>query len=122
MMDAIRDILHAHGYTSIDALDVGDHIEIDPETPGMMPLVIEKVGKRRISVAHYYTQRGDLMADPDIVFHVTTDGTWIPIEYTQHPHIYQHNETGLTGAKVYAETWNRNLRQQGYVDAAKGGA
>lgn len=118
MMDAIRDILRAHGYPSIEGMDIGDHVEIEHDDPGMMPLVIEKVGEHRVSVAHYYTQRGDLMADPDIVFHITTDGTWVPIEYTQHPHIYQHNEAGLPGAKAFAETWSRNLQRQGYVDAA----
>jgi hypothetical protein len=42
-----------------------------------MPLVIEKIAPGRISVAHYYTQMGDLMADPDIVFKVE-NSEWVP--------------------------------------------
>ena len=119
MMQAIREILHAHGYDSVHEMDVGSMIEVElGET--MMPLVIEKIDDRRVSVAHYHTQRGDLMADPDIVFHVTQSGEWIPIEYTQHPHIYEHDPSGLSGAASFAETWDQNLKQQGYVAAAKG--
>ena len=119
-MEAVEEILQLHGYHSVDDMNIGAMIEVEGG-PGFMPLVVEKVGDRRVSVAHYYTQMGDLMADPDIVFHVSRTGEWIPIEYTQHPHVYQHDETGLPGATKFAETWDRNLRRQGYVAAAQQG-
>lgn len=119
-MEAVQEIVQAHGYQSVEDMETGAMVEVELGE-AMMPLVIEKIGERQVSVAHYYTQMGDLMADPDIVFHVSRTGKWVPIEYTQHPHIYQHNETGLPGAAKFAETWDRNLRRQGYLDAAEQG-
>ena len=54
---------------------------------GFMPLVIEHVGigprgQPLVSVAHYYEQNGDLMADPDIALEVA-DGVWSPVEFQQ---------------------------------------
>lgn len=60
----------------------------DPESylrlqqSSLMPLVIEKIGEHLVSVAHYYTQNGDMMADPDIVF-FTGYQEWVPIQITQ---------------------------------------
>jgi len=120
-MDAVRDIVQAHGYESVAAMPVGDHIEIDPDPDGQMPLVIEKTGEHRVAVAHYYTQRGDVMYDPEIVFHID-NGVWMAVEYTQHPHIYQHDDTGLVDAYDFAvNTWDDQLRTQGYVEAAQQG-
>lgn len=41
----------------------GGHVKVD-NRPGFMPVVVEHVGDRVLSVAHYYEQCGDLMADP----------------------------------------------------------
>lgn len=121
-MDAVRDILDAHGYQDPGEMAVGDHIEIDPDRAGQMPLVIEKVGPDRVAVAHYHTQNGDVMYDPEIVFRIYPTGTWMAVEYTQHPHTYQRDETGLVEAQDFAvNTWNENLQRQGYVDAAQNG-
>jgi len=120
-MDTVRSIITAHGYASIGAMDIGDHIEIITGHAGAMPLVIEKIGDNRVSVAHYYTQFGDVMYDPEIVFRITSNGTWMAVEYTQHPDIYRHDETGLIDAYDFAvNTWDDNLRTQGYVAAARG--
>lgn len=117
-MQAVQDIVQARGYDSVAAMDVGDHVEITPDSDGQMPLVIEKLSDDRIAVAHYYTQHGDIMYDPEIVFHID-NGVWTAVEYTQHPHIYQHDETGLVDAYDFAvNTWDDNLRKQGYVAAA----
>jgi hypothetical protein len=49
---------------------------------GFMPLVIERLNSTTLSLAHYYTQNGDLIADPDVVF-FTGYAEWVPIEITQ---------------------------------------
>jgi hypothetical protein len=117
-MQAVDKILEAHGYESVNQMAIGDHVEV--EVPGFMPLVIEKVGTRRISVAHYYRQMGDRMSDPEIVFDVLPNGRWCAVEYTQHPYIYQHDEDGLVDATHFAlNTWDKNLEQQGFVEAAR---
>jgi len=51
--------------------------------PGVyMAAVIEKIGPRRFSVAHYYRQNGDLVADPDLEF-IRLDAGWFPAAVTQ---------------------------------------
>lgn len=118
-MDAVCDIVQAQGYDSVAAMPVGDHVEIDPnpDRDGQIPLVIEKISDNRVAVAHYYTQHGDVMYDPEIVFRIDT-GVWMVVEYTQHPHIHQHDETGLVDAYDFAvNTWDDTLRTQGYVAA-----
>lgn len=103
---------------------------------GFMPLVIEHVGvgprgQPLVSVAHYYEQQGDLMADPDMTFEVA-DGTWSPVEFHQaSPPVYQRavsvGEDGkvlikpklLADLKRFAAVWDRNLRDQGFLKAAK---
>ncbi len=56
--------------------------KIDNRKGTYMPVVIEKVGPRRYSVAHYYEQNGDLVPDPDLEF-VKNDGKWYPVAITQ---------------------------------------
>lgn len=38
---------------------------------------VERIGRNRYSVAHYYTQNGDRICDPDIEF-IKVDGAWYP--------------------------------------------
>lgn len=55
-----------------------------PKGSGFMPLVIETLSNRRISIAHYYEQNGDLIADPDVVCYVLDSDHWSPLSI-QHP-------------------------------------
>lgn len=123
-METVLNILQAHGFSNPHEMEPGDHIEIQPDSEGQMPLVIEKIGETehgsRISVAHYYTQLGDLMADPEIVFTVDHAGMWTPVRYVQHPRIEQYDPHGLGKSVVdFVKRWDRNLRKQGYLQAAK---
>lgn len=117
-METIQAIVEAHGYDSVQDMDVGDMVEVELGE-AMMPLVIEKIGDNRLSVMHYRKQRGDMMRDPEIVFHVSEPGDWTPIEYVQDPGVYQRNENGLYEAEDLAQRWDQNLDTQGYVDTAK---
>ena len=103
---------------------------------GFMPLVIEHVGlgprgRPLVSVAHYYEQQGDLMADPDMSFEVADD-TWYPVEFQQaSPPVYQRAVSVGDDGKVlikpklvadlkrFAALWDRNLRDQGFLKAAQ---
>jgi len=107
------------------------------ESPGFMPLVIEAIGPGprglpQVSVAHYYTQNGDAMRDPDVVFEVDPAGQWIPVSYRQDGlGIYQEAAYVDDDGKVmiapklirdlttFARQWDRNIGEQGFVDAAK---
>lgn len=115
-MDTVKAIVAHHGYDNIDDMDVGDYIKVNREH--MMPLSIEKISDDRLSVAHHYTQRGDLMCDPEIVFRLDNE-QWVPVRFRQDPRVYQHDEDGLTDVRVFAKQWDTRLETQGYLDAAQ---
>lgn len=103
------------------------HLRLENEP--YMPLVIEKVGKHLVSVAHYYYQSGDAIADPDVVF-FTGYGEWVAIEIQQ-PIGYQRvahlNDTGTAIETVnlraqadlasFTNLWARNIKEQGYLSS-----
>ena len=62
--------------------DEQNHRRIDNAPGSFMAVVVEKIGPARYSVAHYYEQNGDLVADPDLEF-VVQDGAWFPVAITQ---------------------------------------
>lgn len=119
MQVTIESIVEAAGMTEHyeKALEGRNPFHLRVELPAYMPLVIEVLqGGKEISVAHYYIQHGDTMADPDVVF---TADTWHAIEYTQHNlGIYQRADPGkyLPGAQSFSSTWAMNLRHQGFAD------
>jgi len=114
-MQAAKDILAAHGIDTVDDMAICDRVEINLDR-WVMTFVIEKRDTDRVSVGQYYTRCGDQIRDPEIVFRI--DGTtWIPIEYTQHPHIHRHAEEGLPDVKDFVKQWSRNLTLLGFVTA-----
>lgn len=52
----------------LEAMMIDGYAKIDNANDVFMPVVVEQVGANQISIAHYYEQNGDLMADPEIVF------------------------------------------------------
>jgi hypothetical protein len=107
------------------------------EVPGFMRLVIEHVGTgpragELVSVAHYGEQNGDAMRDPEIVFELAA-GEWHPVSIQQ-DYIGSYREAVSIGEdgrvnirpaevrdiQVFARLWDRNLKVEGFVDAAKG--
>ncbi|MBI1913494.1 MAG: hypothetical protein HYS12_01880 [Planctomycetes bacterium] len=107
------------------------------ESKGFMPLVVETIGPGprglpMVSVAHYYTQNGDAMRDPEMTFEVSPDGTFSPVSYTQdNMGLYQEavftDDAGRVMVRprlvkdltAFARQWDRNLKDQGFVDAAR---
>ncbi|MEW6613969.1 MAG: hypothetical protein AB1401_00635 [Thermodesulfobacteriota bacterium] len=126
MKKVVEEILTNHGLIDKFRKDEFFHARI--ESPGFMRLVIERLGGGRVSVAHYYEQNGDLMADPDIVFDMM-DHDWVPVEYTQHNlGIYQrvvHDKGGQEFVDIKLQKsiasfanglWAKNLKHQGFAD------
>lgn len=104
---------------------------------GFMPLSIEYVGKGPrggllVSIMHFYTQHGDLMRDPDLVVEVlpATD-EWLPFSCQQDSlGLYQEAVSGegdclkvrsrlAADLRQFMELWSRNLKDQGFVEAAR---
>ena len=101
----------------------------------MMPLSLEWTGENQLSVMHTYSQNGDLMYDPMIVFEVDQDAkTATAIEFQQsNPPLYQqidedgvgHSIDGNGNERVinslqgqldqFASQWFENIGNQGYV-------
>lgn len=94
-----------------------------------MPLVIEKVGKHLVSVAHYFEQNGDLCADPDVVFFTGYSDCWVAIEIQQvlgYQRVAWLNDDGASIKSVnlrgqadvasFTNLWARNIKEQDYLN------
>lgn len=110
-------------------------IYIKVENEPYMPLVIESVGKSPqghdlISVAHYYEQNGDLCQDPEMVFEASPHG-WRPVYFQMAiPPVFERAIIYEDGAvkvnlriiaeqKSFARTWDKNIREQGFLARAE---
>ena len=90
------------------------------------PLYIEKVAKDKIAIAHTFVQNGDLMLDPEIVFHISEDTKeLLPFTYTQSSfafyqcvysgYTYEPSEKDRTAENdinMFFRTWSKNLKWQ----------
>jgi hypothetical protein len=121
----------------------GFHIRIENEP--YLPLVIEGIGRGprslpAISVAHYYTQNGDAMRDPEMCFEVGTDNSGRVVElmpyYWRNDGVHIEQESVMSDGRdaegkpafhchqallrqhiAFALLWDRNITAQGYADA-----
>jgi len=115
-IDTVKQILKNKGIDDPEDMKINENYTI--ESDGYEDLTIEKVGEDRISVAQTYTQRMDLMRDPEIVYEIEDDGDWKPVEYQQDPRIYRHDEEGLD-IDSFVNEWDENLKKQGFVEASQ---
>ncbi len=99
-----------------------------------MRLVIEDIGQgprgyQAVSVAHYFEQNGDLCQDPEMAFELVPQGN----EFAYEPYLFQQAippvyqevfESGSENVRLkrqltsFAQHWDRNLGEQGFVTAA----
>ena len=73
----------------LETLMNDNYVKVDNTNGTFMPVVVEDVTfqypaelGRFLSVAHYYEQNGDLMADPEMIFLKARDNKYYPI-YTK---------------------------------------
>jgi len=128
-MQTVLDILQkAGGYRP--------NLYLKIENPPYMALVIEAIGTgpmglRAISVAHYGEQNGDPMRDPEMCFELgVAEGVHLDPWYWRNDyvaveqrsrnvvrdhyvHLIQLHEQHVR----FAQTWDDNLRLQGFTDA-----
>jgi hypothetical protein len=108
---------------------VDGHIKID-NTGSFMPVSVEQIFDNEkymiVSVAHYFEQNGDLMADPEMLFiYVKAMNTYIPsyfkqdaIGMEQESVIMENGEIKGYRAKLlaqhnaFANMWFGNIKQQ----------
>ena len=112
-------------YDQLDRLYGEDHFHVRFEMPGYDRLVIER-HHEMISVAHYFEQNGDLIADPEVELHYLT---WTPTAITQV--LGGRREKFITREdKQYVDTrfhreitsflkmWGNNIHHQGWMKKA----
>ena len=100
------------------------HVRFDKT--GYQRLVIERHGEM-ISVAHYFEQNGDLVADPDVELHYPS---WVPTAITQAYFGYRQKFIERDG-KTFVDTrfdrevssflamWARNIQAQGWAEGGQ---
>ena len=100
------------------------HVRFDKA--GYQRLVIERHGGM-ISVAHYFEQNGDLVADPDVELHYPS---WVPTAITQAYFGYRQKFIERDG-KTFVDTrfdrevssflamWARNIKAQGWAEGGQ---
>jgi hypothetical protein len=124
MKTVIEELAQKH---NIDLHEAGAHLRLD--MPGYDRLCVENIGMNRISVAHYFELNGDLVAEPDVVFFVDSDGSWKPIEVSQSlfgwrqyvmfspdgKRITLINRAAQRDLAEFAETWAQNISEQGWL-------
>jgi hypothetical protein len=116
-MKSIEKILRRKDVESPRAMELNESHTI--QSQGYHELTVEKIGSDRLSVAHYYTQRGDLMRNPEIVFRIGESDSWTAVEYRQDDcGIYQRDESGLNMSE-FIKQWDENLENQGFVEAVQ---
>jgi hypothetical protein len=110
---------------------------ITVEVPGFMDLHLEWCGTgprggRMLSVAHTYLQQGDVMHDPEVVVEFFPEaGWWLPLSYRQDNLGVYREAVSLEGDGLvvrspvvrelqrFLKLWDANLREQGFVEAAR---
>jgi hypothetical protein len=123
MQAIVERIAEKHGL-DLKADEAHLHLENGP----YMPLVIEKVGRNLLSIAHYFEQNGDLCADPDVVF-FTGYAEWVAIEIQQvlgYQRVAWLNDDSTSIKSVslrgqvdlasFTNLWARNLKEQDYLN------
>ena len=118
----IERLLEKHGL--LNAFKGKEHFHVRFELGSYMPLVIERHGNT-ISVAHYFEQEGDLIADPDVELHYPT---WTPTAITQaflgyRPKFIMRDGLKYVDTTFHADVssflslWGGNIRAQGWSNA-----
>ena len=126
----VKQIVAAAGQTY--AFEHGVHFHLKLEHPVYMPLVIEswetgqpyRGEKRVVSVAHYFEQEGDLLADPEVL--ITDHGDPIHLQqvvcFTQvmwlGPLGTVCNDRARRSVEELLRIWALNLREQGWIETA----
>ena len=64
-------------------LAVGEARKLDNAPGCYMAAHVERISPKCFSIAHYYTQNGDAIADPDLVVWRASTGAFVPVSLQQ---------------------------------------
>ncbi|MFC1835875.1 DUF6908 domain-containing protein [Thermodesulfobacteriota bacterium] len=116
-------------------VNIGDHKIIDNTEGAFMPVHVELINKvgttadgrdtsAIFSVAHYFKQHGDMMADPEMLFWRAPDGNYYPTYFKQDGGLPIEQESAILSDDepirfyprlqkdhaIFAGTWMRNIK------------
>ena len=107
-----------------EGLAIGDARTVDNTSGTYMPVHVDRLTEHLYSLAHYYTQNGDRVCDPDGVF-LKTEAGWLPVtlqlctgHYTEAIQVGDDDKpTGyrpgaLRELSGFAAMWLKNIRDQ----------
>jgi hypothetical protein len=102
-----------------------DHFKLDNADGVFIPLSIEILDDKRISLCHYGESNGDLMRDPEMIFWKSSDDQWFPIYFRNDwagVEEFSCHEAGRqlivddikqqNGQADFANIWLMNIKQQ----------
>lgn len=118
-------------YKLMNMMSEDHYARIDNSNGAFMAVSIEGIFEnekyKQISVAHYYQQNGDLMADPEMIFiYVKANGSFIPCYYKQDGILLSEEESvkfengEITAYRknmqeshyIFANIWLKNIKHQ----------
>ncbi len=114
----IEQKLYQKIYPMMKSLIDDEAYYIKYKSQGFEDLVIEKIGENEYSIAHYYSQNGDAMRDPEITFRIEHEGIK-PLSFLQ-DNLGQFYETDnvspemVADLKEFMSDWFDNLNEQDY--------
>jgi len=120
----IEQLLKSHNL--LEEFHNQDSFHVRFDKPGYQRLVIERHGQQ-ISVAHYFEQNGDLVADPDVELHYPS---WVPTAITQAYFGYRQKFIERDGktfvdprfhreVSSFLVMWAGNIKAQGWAECAR---
>jgi len=109
-------------------LEIGDARKYD-DSPGIFqPLCVDRIGENQWALAHYFEMNGDLVPDPDMVFHKTENGDWFPVHF-QNQFIFHYCLDFDAEGKInkvkpnllrdlisFSTMWMKNIKEQQNID------
>ena len=110
----------------VAGLDVGEAKKIDNTNGTFMAVHVDCIGDNQYAVAHYFTQNGDAMADPDMTFYKDSADNFYPMSITQAAMgiyrevaafgpggtIEKYAPRGYAELRSFATSWMRNIKSQ----------
>ncbi len=107
-------------------LDIGSARKIDHAKAPIMAVCVDRLTERHYSIAHYYQQNGDQMADPDMTFFKSANGLVyactfqqdnlavyrVGLDITDEGDIEYENAREQADQAEFANTWMRNIADQ----------
>ena len=110
-------------------IEASESKKIDNTKGAFMPVHVEVVALCNLgpifSIAHYYTQNGDLMRDPDMEFIKGGDGEYYPISFWQDAPIIRDEPVTWKDGEIkafdpkrqadlvtFSNMWMKNIKEQ----------